>query len=47
MFLFCEAIEQKNKVPYEEPKIDAMSVTADDIITASHSDPNMGEWDTE
>ena len=31
---------------YVEPQIDII-VISNDIITESHFDPNMGEWDTD
>ena len=39
-------VVSNEKSSYEAPKIDIVFLT-DDIITESHRDPNMGEWDTD
>ncbi len=41
-----EMKEVIGKLQYSSPLITKMSVDRD-IITASHSDSNMGEWDTD
>ena len=40
---------EKNEIKlltYTEPQIDLI-VLSTDVITESHFDPNMGEWDTD
>ena len=37
---------ESNKSIYTKPVIIIFEVREKDIISESHSDPNMGEWDT-
>ena len=41
-------LQAKNaqKINYVSPLVSVISVNID-ILTDSHNDPNMGEWDTE
>lgn len=34
-----------NKVSYVIPEITILNFNDNDVITESHFDPNMGEWD--
>lgn len=36
----------EERLSYETPKVDVI-VFSNDVITESHFDPNMGEWDTD
>ncbi len=42
----AEIITAADKAAYSSPSISIVNI-ANDIITESHNDPNMGEWDTE
>ena len=42
-----EKNKPKERPIYSEPKVILLSVENTDIITESHTDPYMGEWDTE
>ena len=38
-------LESKRKI-YTKPMVLIIDARENDIITESHTDPNMGEWDT-
>ena len=44
--MLCNSKKASFSVPYERPEI-VIIYLDEDIITASHHDPNMGEWDTD
>lgn len=46
IIMFCDEKKSNVSLPYERPEIIIIHLT-EDIITASHHDPNMGEWDTD
>ena len=39
-------VSDNSRVTYVTPTVKVISIKGD-IITESHFDPNMGEWDTE
>ncbi|MBP3376300.1 MAG: hypothetical protein J6L83_06005 [Clostridia bacterium] len=46
LYTLKKQIENSIKV-YESPSVTVIDFICGDIITESHLDPDMGEWDTE
>ena len=46
MFPITKKETAQTKSVYEAPAITLLNTQSTDIITESHFDPNMGEWDS-